>query len=359
MSEPSKNANNLFLAVLTIVVLYVVYLVLQPLLKTIFLAAFLAILCQSLFSRLTRLMKGRRSPAAAVSCLVVTVILLLPVATLLALLTVESLSLYQQLSGFVQEGGVQKMLDNPMLGSAEVYIGKYLSLLGGDKIELKTVVVKQLQALSGLFIATGRKMATNFATSAALLFVLIFALYYFLMDGRRLIGYLTEVSPLPETRTRKIMRRFEDVTHAAFLGTFGVALAQGILGGIGLTIVGYQGIFWGSLMVLFSLIPVVGSAVIWFPAVVLLFLSGRPGAGFFLLAWSVGLVSTVDNFLRPYLMGNRSGLHPLVILLSIIGGVARFGMLGIVFGPLAAALGLTLLSMFGEEFGTRTSSASD
>jgi predicted PurR-regulated permease PerM len=159
------------------------------------------------------------------------------------------------------------------------------------------------------------------------------------------------VSPLPEARTRALVDRFDDVAKASFIGTFGVAAVQGVLGGIAFAFVGYPAIFWGIMMAFFSLIPMVGTAIIWAPAGALLLIKGRWIAGLFMILWGTAVVGAADNMLRPILMKGKAGLHPLVIFLSVIGGIQFFGMLGIVFGPLVAATALTLVGMVGEEFG--------
>jgi predicted PurR-regulated permease PerM len=341
--------GSFFLLALTAATLWVVYLVLKPLLSTLLLAAFLAILGRPVYERSLRIFRGKDNLAALAACALVGLLVVLPVAILLGLVTVESIVLYNQMANFVQGGGVRNLIDAETVATVQGFVDKYLAVMGGSELDVKAKIAERLQSLAGVFIAAGQKLAGNLAAATGLFFIMMFALFYFFADGYRVVSYLVEVSPLPEVRTRKLLRKFEDVTHAAFLGTFGVAAAQGILGGISLALVGYQGFFWGLVMTLCSLIPV---AIIWVPAGVILFFSGRTGAGLFVLGWGILVISTVDNFLRPWLMGGRSGLHPLVILISVMGGIQQFGMLGIVFGPLVASMGLTLIDMFGEEFGS-------
>jgi predicted PurR-regulated permease PerM len=340
-----------FLVVLAALAVYVGYLVVKPLLSAILLAAVLAVLASPMMKRYEKLLRGRRSLAALAAVLTIIFLILLPVAILLSLLTVESLALYDKAATFIQSGGLQEMATNSTVAKARASIEHYLAVLGGSQVDLKVKAAEAVQKLSGFFIATGQSLAANVASSAGQLLVTLFVLYYLFIDGRGMVEQVVSTSPLPEARIRTLVRRFEDVARASFIGTFGVAVVQGVLGGIAFAIVGFQPIFWGIMIAFFSLIPVVGTAIIWAPAGILLLIQGRFLAGLFLLAWGAVVVGSADNFLRPYLMKGKAGLHPLVIFLSVIGGIPFFGMLGIVFGPLVAATALTLVGMVGEEFG--------
>lgn len=350
--DKSDLASSVFLVGLTLVVLYVMYLILRPLLNTLLLAAFLAVLANPLYRKILALFKGRKVPSALLSCFIIIILILIPLGGLLSMLTVESITLYGRVADFVQGGGIQKVMDSQAAKTIGSLFEKYFSAAEGQQFDITAKLIEMVQSTSRYFIGLGQKLAANFATAAALFFILIFTLFFLFIDGERVIAYMVEISPLTEARSKRLLNRFEDVTYAAFLGSFGVAAAQGTLGGIALAIVGYQGIFWGLMMALCSLIPMVGSAIIWVPSGIILLIGGRWIAGIFILAWGVAIVSTVDNFLRPYLMHGRSGLHPVIILLSVLGGIQQFGVLGIVFGPLVAAVGLSLLDMFKEEFGS-------
>jgi len=134
------------------------------------------------------------------------------------------------------------------------------------------------------------------------------------------------------------------------MGSGIVAVAQGILGGLAFYGLGLRGVLWGAVMAFMSLVPVVGAAVIWIPASAILFLQGRPGAGVFLLLWGFLVISSVDNLIRMFVVRGPVRMHPLLIFFSVLGGIKLWGLLGIVFGPLALAMVQALLEIFRGEF---------
>ncbi len=351
MSRAKVETDRIFLAGLTLLALWVLYLVFKPLLQTVLLAALVAVLTAPFHRRLTATLKGRSGRAALITCAAVTLVVLLPLAFILTMLTMQSIDLYGTVSDFLSNGGLRKALENPSVIRAQAWIDRYLSILGGQEINIKAKAAETVQKISGYFIAGGQRVAGNAVGMVGSFFLMLFTLFYLLVDGETMVTYIRQALPLPEPRSRRLMERFVDVTQASFIGTFGVAVAQGILGGAALAVAGMEGVFWGLIMCFASLIPVVGTAMIWVPAAAYLLLSGRWLAATLLVAWSAVVVGSADNFLRPYLMGGKSGLHPLLILLSVFGGLQLFGMMGIFFGPLAAGLALTLVDMFREEFG--------
>lgn len=189
------------------------------------------------------------------------------------------------------------------------------------------------------------------------LMVILFTAYYSLKDGKNLIQKLTKVIPLKVHHQDEIFKQFNDVTWAVIYGNFIVALVQGALGAFGFWIFGINGfLWWGIVMAFFALIPFVGTGIIWFPASVYLALSGYlqgeqsliwKGLGLFI--YGLLIVSSVDNIIRPYIVAGRAKVHPLLILLGVIGGLFMFGVVGILVGPLVLALLQTLFSILERE----------
>ncbi len=351
MNRAQAGTDRLFLAGLTLLALWVLYLVFKPLLATVLMAALVAVLTAPLHRRLTARLHGRSGRAALITCIAVTLVVLLPLAFMLTMLIMQSIDLYGTVSDFLSDGGLRKVLENPSVTRAQAWIDRYLSTLGGQEINIKAKAAETIQKVSGYFITDGQRMAGNAVGLVGSFFLMLFTLFYLLVDGEAMVTYIRQALPLPEARSRRLAARFVDVTRAAFIGNLGVAATQGILGGAALALAGMQGVFWGLIMAFASLIPVVGTALVWVPAAAYLVLSGRWLAATLLVAWCAVVVGSADNFLRPYLMGGKSGLHPLLVLLSVFGGLKLFGILGIFFGPLAAGLALTLVDMFREEFG--------
>ena len=183
------------------------------------------------------------------------------------------------------------------------------------------------------------------------LFVMLYAMFFFLMDGPTLIRRIRSYIPLREEDKDRMEERFMSVTRATIKGTFAIGAIQGALGGIGLAVAGIEGsIFWGAIMAVLSVIPGVGAAIVWAPAVIYLLAKGQILTGLLLLAWCAGVVGTVDNVLRPRLVGKDAKMPDLLILLSTLGGIVMFGAVGFIIGPIVAALFITIWDIYGAAF---------
>jgi predicted PurR-regulated permease PerM len=149
-----------------------------------------------------------------------------------------------------------------------------------------------------------------------------------------------------------LINRLRTVGRVALIGSLLTALAQGIIGGIGLWIVGISPLFWGSLMAVTSFIPLVGTSLVWIPAVIYLFIIQKTGMAIFLLIYCIAVLSSIDNFLRPYLIQKQKGVSmpPLLIFLAILGGIRVFGLLGVIYGPMIFGLLSSLLYLYEVEF---------
>jgi predicted PurR-regulated permease PerM len=217
-----------------------------------------------------------------------------------------------------------------------------------ERFEVGKALTGFAGTLSGLLVkwsTSGVKLVTSAVWQ---FFLMLFALFYFYKDGAAFLHWMMHLTPLPGSLEREIQEKFREVSESAFLGTFLTAAAQGVLGGVGFLIVGYPPLVWGVLMAVLSLIPLVGSFLVWGPAAVLLISGGRMGAGIFLVIWGVVVVGLSDNVLRPLLMQGKSQLHPALIFFSLIGGIMAFGPLGILLGPLAIVLVIAMLRAYEE-----------
>jgi predicted PurR-regulated permease PerM len=201
--------------------------------------------------------------------------------------------------------------------------------------------------------------AVGVATSAAqgvvefllLLFVMLYATFYFLTDGQRLLQKLLYYSPLPPEDEDKMVGRFLSVARATVKGTLVIGLVQGLLGGLAFWVAGVHGAaFWGTVMGVLSVIPGLGPVVVWVPVVVYLFAIQNTGAAVGLLLWCALVVGSIDNFLRPWLVGKDTKLPDLMVLLSTLGGLVLFGPVGFIIGPIVAALFVTVWDIYGEVF---------
>ncbi len=181
--------------------------------------------------------------------------------------------------------------------------------------------------------------------------VILFVVYYILTDGGRLVGYLKRAAPLPPGQVEHLLHEAHGGLKAVFVGQILTSAIQGALGGIGFLIVGLPGaVLWAAVMAVLSLLPVVGAFLVWVPAVIFLVLEGHTWQPVFLAAWGIIVVSQVDNFVRPRLIGDRADIHPIWVLLGILGGVAAFGFVGLFLGPLLVGVTITLLNVWERDY---------
>jgi predicted PurR-regulated permease PerM len=199
-------------------------------------------------------------------------------------------------------------------------------------------------------LSQGAGLAANVVALAIDFFVMLFVLFYLVRDGRQLLASLTALTPLREDQDERIVSRIREMARSVFVGSFLTAVCQGVAGGVGLALVGIPGLFWGTVMGVVSLVPLVGTALVWVPAAGYLFLVGRWGSAVFLLVWCAVIVGSIDNFLRPFLMRGRSGLSPLFVFLAVMGGLEYFGLPGLLYGPLILTFAAAILFLYKEEF---------
>lgn len=182
-------------------------------------------------------------------------------------------------------------------------------------------------------------------------FIMLFVMFYAFRDGKTFIHYLKRISPLADSEQEEFITRIRDVARAVLVGILGTAIIQAIVSMILFRIVGIPALFWGSVLGVCSLIPFVGTTLVWIPAVGYLFLSGQTGHAIFLAICCGGLVANIDNILRPLFMsGGRTGMSYIVLFFSILGGLQTFGLVGIIYGPLISGLCALCLLMFSTRY---------
>ena len=182
-------------------------------------------------------------------------------------------------------------------------------------------------------------------------FLMLYLLFFFLRDGPRMLEALVRALPLGDQRERHLLGRFAEVSRATIKGTLVVGIVQGTIGGIAFAVLGIGApVLWGTMMALLSILPAVGTALVWLPAAIFLIVSGQIVGGIALILVGVFVIGLVDNLLRPMLVGRDTRLPDYLILLSTLGGLAGFGLAGIIIGPIIAAFFMSVWQMAEKEF---------
>jgi predicted PurR-regulated permease PerM len=200
--------------------------------------------------------------------------------------------------------------------------------------------------VAGLALSTGQ----NLARLTVMFFLMLYLLFFVLRDGDEMLEQIIRALPFGDERERALFAKFAEMARATIKGTLVVGLVQGALGGFIFALLGIQGaVFWGVMMVFFSVLPAVGTALIWLPAALFLLAAGAYIKATILVVFGVLVIGLVDNFLRPMLVGRDTKMPDYLILLSTLGGLTLFGISGFVMGPIIASLFLAVWVMFEQQ----------
>ena len=182
--------------------------------------------------------------------------------------------------------------------------------------------------------------------------IVMFVVYYVLVDGERFVAYVRRAAPLPGRQIDFLMREARNGLNAVFMGQILTSLIQGVLGGIGFLVAGIpNAVLWGSVMAIMALLPILGTFIVWVPGAIYLFIKGEVGWGIFMLLWGSFVVMIfMDNVVRPRLIGNRADIHPMFVLVGVLGGAAVFGFIGLFLGPLLVGVTIAVLKVYEADY---------
>ena len=323
--------------------LFLIALILAPFVSILFMTALLAITFFPLFRRLENRFPGRKYLAALLTVGIIAVVLAAPLTVLAYLLTMELSLIFDTVNNAIKSGEIQaswKRLKG--LGP----FGELFSFLD-SYFDLPEMVARSFQQFSGLVLSRTSKLAKGFAEFLVGLVITLFATYYFLKDGRRIKKVLLDLLPVPEREKEVFLSRFEQMIQATIYGGILIAMAQGAVGGIIFWILGVPSPpVWGTIMAFASFIPFGGTGLVWAPASVYLIIQGSVLKGLILIACGLGMIGTIDNILRPYVMSTQTKIHPLILFFAVIGGMSTFGIIGIFAGPLIVSLVFTFYELY-------------
>jgi predicted PurR-regulated permease PerM len=176
-------------------------------------------------------------------------------------------------------------------------------------------------------------------------------MFFFFRDGDKILERIFYYTPLSDEDETRMLTQFASITRATVKGTLVIGIIQGALAGIAFWVAGIEGAaLWGTIMTILSIIPGIGAALVWVPAVIILFVTGQYLTATLLAAWCAAVVGTVDNFLRPMLVGRDAKMPDLLILIGTLGGLFLFGLIGFIVGPIVCGLFLTVWDIYGATF---------
>lgn len=337
------------------VVLYATWRILFPFLTPILLAAVVVTLSYDLYEKIVAAMGGRRNLGAGVMLILVTLVLVLPAALLTTLLVQQAGTLFNTLQDADFSGFFASLQVNERIATVE----RLIPWINLQRVQLDEMAMNLVRQIPGVVATQGGKLLTGFFSTFIGFIMMLLAAFILYTHGRTIVSELRTLSPLPDIYDEQIFEKFRGVIDATFRGQLLTGLAQGFATGVGLAISGVPGaLFWGAVAAVFSLIPMVGAGAVWVPAsVYLIFQASQDDIAWwrpiFLAAWGFGVVSLVDNLVRPLAMRRGANLHPIILFFSILGGLQAFGFTGIFLGPLVVALLVTAGEIYKTAFHTQ------
>ena len=341
-----ERFGQIFILVLAIGISIVFFGMIKRMAVALLLAAVFAGMFHPLYRRFVRWFGGRQAVAALVTVVVLLIVVLVPLSAFLGIVAKQALEVTHSVGPWIEQQIAQPdrldelLWSNPRLEWLQPY--------------QQTVMTKvsELAGSVGSFLVNSVGAATRGTASFLLsLFVMLYAVFYFLISGRKVLETILYYIPLEPEDENRMVEKFLSVTRATLKGSLVIGIVQGLLAGAAFAVAGIQGAaFWGTVMAVMSIIPAVGTGLVWVPAVIYLFVIGQTVSAIALGVWCLVVVGTVDNFLRPALVGRDTKMPDLLVLVSTLGGLFYFGAVGFIIGPVVAALFLTVWEIYGRAF---------
>jgi predicted PurR-regulated permease PerM len=329
--------------------LWACYWLIQPFLQPIILAILIGLLAFPLHQRVVQLMRGRRNVASLVSCLALALLILIPTLMLLVAVLRQGINYSVIVREWATQENIHHVLTQPWVMEIKNRVTRILpeNALAADNVREKALAAAGLMGRQFADVSTSiLGSVTRFVINIVLL---LFVLFFVLRDHERLIAFLHRAIPLPRSEEEKLFYEVKAVSKSALLGSLLTAITQGVVGGIGLWLAGFPGVFWGAVMAFASLIPFVGTALVWAPASLYLFATGSWHWAIFMALWGMLVVGSIDNFLRPFFMQGAS-MNTVVIFFALLGGLQAFGLIGLIYGPLIVAIASVLFNLYERTF---------
>ena len=324
---------------------YLFYRIIIPFFVPITWAAVFVIIFFPLYEWVCKKVKSR-GLASLLLCLFIVILIIGPITYLFAALVDEAADAVSKVNAMYKSGRLDNILaiEVPGIDAIKEKLNQYYDL---SKVNLDELIKDSIDKVTGVIFNQTSWLIANATKTIFYFLLMIFTMYYFFKDGAAIVNKLKRLMPIPPEQVELTFCHLRDVIQATMYGGVVVALIQGLLGGILFAIVGIpSAVFWGAIMAFLAIIPFVGAFIIYVPAGIILLLGGSYVKGIVVIAVGTFVISQSDNIIRPYLISGRTSMHPLMLFFTILGGIYLFGLLGIVVGPLIAAVFVTLLRIF-------------
>ena len=334
MAMKSTNAYYLLLALITILFVSIIFNFAAPILWSVV----VSIIFYPLYEKFL-LMTNKKTLSSILSLILILLLVIIPSIGILGLITNELIIFINSFDDYSLERYVG-MIPNESL------INDLLAWAGLSITQLTEKADDFLLAASKVFYESVSTISANVINFFISLFLFIYLTFFFLKDGEKIVKSCMDAFPMKNEDESYLLNEFQKTTRATIKGTIVVALAQGFLGYMTLLLLGVEGaLIWGAVMALLSIIPAVGTILVWLPIALVLFLNGQIMEASILIFSGIFIIGMIDNLLRPILIGKETKIPDYLILLTTIGGISIFGITGFIIGPIIASLFISIWSL--------------
>jgi len=345
-------AGIVFFALIALVILYETFVILEPFLAPIILGAVLVTVTFPIYRRLRERMHGHANRAASVMLVLITFVILLPATLIIVLLVQEANMVVKHL----QSGDAERALQRLDISNRMPWIKRIAPNFDPAALSPAHVIVPVVQKAPAWVAQHGAAVIGGIAGVVIGIGLLLLSAFFFYVEGETIVAEAETLSPLPARYTRQFAENFKAVVDATFRGQVITSVTQGIFIGAGLAIAGVPGaILWGAVATVLSLLPIVGSAAVWIPAALWLYITATMGERsyfgvIFLTIWGVIIVPIIEHVIRPWAMKGKMQLPAIPLLVSVLGGMEAFGFVGLVVGPLVFSLLMSIIDIYKQSF---------
>ncbi len=341
-----KNYNVYFFFAILVGVTVLAFFVTKPFLAPLLVAAILAHLFQPVYKNVLRITAGRKGISSVIVCLFIALIIITP-------LIFVSVLVVNEVKGVVLGIADDSASFGKIVGAVNSKISQIplVKNLNPQKYITSEGIVSAVKSFSQNTLSILQSTYRGIVHFIFVVFIMFFSLFYLFIDGEKLVRAVMRLSPLKDKYEEILLQKFSSIVRATLKGTTLIAILQGTLGGILFWAAGVASpVLLGILMTISSVIPSIGSGLVWLPVGIIMIILGNYTAGLIILLVGALFISTIDNFIRPKLVGRDTQMHPLMILFSTLGGLALFGISGFIVGPIVMSLFVALWDIYALEF---------
>lgn len=340
-----RHFNTYFFLALLLGVGVAVVFILQPFLTSIIMAAVLATLFRRPYGFFLRIFHGRVGWSAFATCILVFLVIITPLLIVLGVSFSEANATYHSIG---EANGLRQIVERSVVSVRSIpHIGLVIDQQSLDTTRI-LAGIEQAGKNFFSFVEAAYQSVTSFVIWS---FIMFFSLFYFLIDGKRVIAKIMALSPLRDEYDQLLVKKFVSMSRATIKGTLVLGVIQGMIVWFMFTVAGVPSpMIWGFVTVIFAIIPMVGSGMVWLPAGAIMLLLGNVWQGIFILGFGMIVITTVEHTLRPRLVGRDTEMHPLLIFFGTLGGLFVFGLAGFIIGPIVMSLFMALADIYAREF---------